>query len=187
MIDRRPRAAIIFGSGALPGIGAAVAARIAADGMPVYVAGRNSDKLEGTARSIRESGGSATPITVDASQQDQVLAAFQKVDTDGYAVGLVVHNVGTNRPAKFLDLDVEKFEHSWQADCLSGFFIGQQAVRRMQDNAEDAQGTRGTIIFTGASASLRAAPDSPTSPPTRPGCAASPSPWRASSAPGVFI
>lgn len=154
-LDSRPKAAIVFGAGASPGIGAAIAQKAAAEGMPVYVTGRNAEKLEATAASIRQAGGNASPIVVDASQQDQVLRAFQQADQDSYTIGLVVHNVGTNRPAKFLDIDPEKFEQSWRADCLSGFFIGKEAVRRMQDNAADANGTRGTIIFTGASASLR--------------------------------
>lgn len=154
-LDQRPRAAIIFGAGARPGIGAAVAERMAAQGMPVYVTGRTQEKIEATAEVIRQAGGEAKAVVVDAAQQDQVLAAFEKINSDGYALGLVVHNVGTNRPAKFLDIDPDSFGKSWRADCLSGFFIGQAAVERMQDNAEDAQGSRGTIIFTGASASLR--------------------------------
>ncbi|MGB1580432.1 MAG: SDR family NAD(P)-dependent oxidoreductase [Nevskiales bacterium] len=154
-LDKRQRAAIVFGAGALPGIGAAVAQRAAQAGMPVYVAGRNAEKIEATAQAIRDAGGQATAITVNAGQQDQVLAAFEHMDRDGFTPGLVVHNVGTNRPAKLLDIDPEKFEKSWRADCLSGFFIGQEAARRMQDNAENAQGALGTIIFTGASASLR--------------------------------
>ncbi|MDX1496759.1 MAG: SDR family NAD(P)-dependent oxidoreductase [Salinisphaeraceae bacterium] len=154
-LDTRPKAALIFGVGASPGIGAAVAQRIADENLPVYIAGRNKEKLDATAQSIRDAGGQVTSIVVDAGQQDQVLTAFEKIDQDGYAIGLVIHNIGTNRPAKLMDIDPEKFEKSWRADCLSGFFVGQEAVRRMQDNAEDEHGARGTIIFTGASASLR--------------------------------
>lgn len=153
--DERPRAAIVFGAGALPGIGASVAQRIASSGMPIYLAGRNLEKLQATAASIQNAGGEVRTLTVDVGEQEQVLATFKQIDQDGFAVGLVVHNVGTNRPAKLLDIDPQKFEKSWRADCLSGFFVGQEAVRRMQDNAEDKQSTRGTIIFTGASASLR--------------------------------
>ena len=153
--DQRPRAAIVFGAGALPGIGASVAERIASSGLPVYLAGRNVEKLQATAASIQNAGGEVRTAVVDVAQHDQVLAAFEQIDQDGFAVGLVVHNVGTNRPAKLLDIDPQKFEKSWRADCLSGFFVGQEAVRRMQDNAEDKLGTRGTILFTGASASLR--------------------------------
>lgn len=154
-LDTRPRAAIVFGAGAIPGIGASVAQRIAAEGIPVYLAGRNAEKLTVTAAELAKAGAEVKTVVVDAGQQTQVLRAFEQIDGDGYAIGLVVHNVGTNRPAKFLDIDPEKMEKGWRADCLSGFFIGQEAVRRMRDNAEDDKGTRGTIIFTGASASLR--------------------------------
>ncbi len=153
--DDRPYAALIFGAGALPGIGAAVGQRVASEGMPVYLCGRNTSKLEASAESIRSAGGSVSVAVVDASRSDQVLAAFKQLDQDGYTPGLVVHNVGTLSPGNFLLIDPAKFEQSWRADCLSGFFIGQEAARRMQDNAINESGGRGTIIFTGASASLR--------------------------------
>lgn len=147
--DDRPHAALIFGAGALPGIGAAVAQRVAAEGLPVYLTGRNEEKLNTSAEVIRKGGGTVIPLVVDATQPEQIEAAFEQVEQDGYAVDLVVHNVGTNRPKGFLDITAEHLEKGWRADCLSGFHIGQQAIAAMQPRR------RGTIIFTGASASLR--------------------------------
>lgn len=147
--DDRPRAALIFGAGALPGIGAAVAQRIASGGMMVYLAGRNADKLATSVEAITQQGGKAQAITVDVADEQQIASAFAKLDADGYCLDLVVHNVGTNRPKDFLDITPELLERSWRADCLSGFWVGQQAVAQMQ-----ARG-HGTILFTGASASLR--------------------------------
>ena len=147
--DDRPHAALIFGAGALPGIGAAVAQRVAAEGIPVYVTGRNQAKITATADAICENGGMAIPLIVDALQPDQIEAAFDRIEDDGHAVDLVLHNVGTNRHLGFLDITPELLEKTWRADCLSGFHIGQQAIAAMQPRR------RGTIIFTGASASLR--------------------------------
>lgn len=147
--DLRPKAALVFGAGALPGIGAAVAQRAAEGGLMAYVAGRNQEKLEATVAAIEAAGGKAKALRVDATSREQVDAAFAQVDKDGFCVDLVVHNVGTNRPGGFLDIKPEHLEKSWRADCLSGFYIGQAAVKVFQPRGE------GTLIFTGASASLR--------------------------------
>lgn len=147
--DTRPHAALIFGAGALPGIAAAVAQRIAEEGLPVYITGRNEKKIIATAETIEQAGGTAIPMVVDALQPDQIETAFERVNEDGYAIDLVVHNIGTNRPKGFLDITPELLEKAWRADCLSGFHIGQQAIAEMLPRQ------RGTILFTGASASLR--------------------------------
>lgn len=144
-----PRAAIVFGAGAYPGIGAAVAKRVAAGGLRVYLAGRSLEKLSQTAELVRATGGDAETVQVDVSEEAQIAAAFERAVADGHAVDLVVFNVGTNRPGGFLDIDPEKLRRSWRADCLSGFRVGQHAVRHMQRIGG------GTILFTGASASLR--------------------------------
>ena len=147
--DTRPKAALVFGAGALPGIGAAVAQRVAEGGLTVYVTGRNLEKLQASVSVIEAAGGKAKAVQVDASDRDQVDAAFAQVDADGFCLDLVVHNVGTNRPGGFLDIKPEHLEKSWRADCLSGFYVGQAAVKVFQPRGE------GTLIFTGASASMR--------------------------------
>lgn len=147
--DDAPRAALIFGAGALPGIGAAVAMRAARGGLRVYVTGRNVEKIEQTVQTIAGQGGSAVALQVDASLQEQVAGAFERAVQDGCRLELVVHNVGTNRPGSFLDITPAQLEKSWRNDCLSGFIVGQEATKRMVPQE------RGTLIFTGASASLR--------------------------------
>ena len=145
----RAPAALVFGAGARPGIGAAVGLRAARGGLPVYLAGRSLDKLDASVGAIRDAGGQAVALPVDARDANAIEAAFKRVDSDGYAADLVVHNVGTNRPRKFLDLTPEHLERSWEADCLSGFLVAQGALARMLPRG------RGTLLFTGASASLR--------------------------------
>ncbi len=144
-----PRAAIIFGAGAEPGIGAAVARRAAAGGLRVYVTGRSIGKLDDTVAGIRAAGHEAEAVIADVTDEAQIAAVFDRAVAAGYAVELVVFNVGTNRPGKFLDIDPVRLEQSWRADCLSGFRVGQHAVRHMQGIGG------GTLLFTGASASLR--------------------------------
>ncbi len=149
VLDNRSKAALIFGAGALPGIGAAVAQRASEGGLRVYVTGRNLDKLNASVAAIQAAGGYAVAMQVDVAEREQVDNAFQQIDSDGFCLDLVVHNVGTNRPGGFLDIKPEHLEKSWRADCLSGFYVGQAAVNVFQPRGE------GTLIFTGASASLR--------------------------------
>lgn len=144
-----PKAALIFGAGSYPGIGAAVARRAAAGGLHVLATGRSVDKLADTVAAIRAAGGTAEALPVDVTAEAQIAAAFEQIATAGYAVDLVVHNVGTNRPGKFLDIRPDHLEKSWRADCLSGFLVAQHAIRHMLEHG------RGTLLFTGASASLR--------------------------------
>lgn len=141
-----PRAALIVGAGSLNGIGGAVAAKVAAEGMRVYMAGRKKEKLEAAAQQI---GSHVIPLVIDAGDAQSIAGAFERVVDDGFALELVVHNVGTNRPRAFLDISPEMLERSWRNDTASGFEVARGALSRMSE-----QGF-GTVIFTGASASLR--------------------------------
>nr|MBV6629767.1 SDR family NAD(P)-dependent oxidoreductase [Oceanococcus sp. HetDA_MAG_MS8] len=152
--DKRQPALLIFGAGAQPGIGAAIAARCAAEGMHAFISGRNAAKVETTAQAIRDAGGRAQALTVDVRDPNAIADAFATVREHACRLELVVHNVGTNRPTPFLDIRPEALEKRWISDCRSGFLIGQQAVSCMLEQADSERG-RGTIIFTGASASLR--------------------------------
>lgn len=142
----RPGAALIVGVGSPNGIGGAIARRAAEGGLHVYVAGRTEDKINATAADI---GSQATAIVVDARSIDSIQSAFRQVAADGYALDLVVHNVGTNRPKSFMDITPEKLESAWQQDTASGFEVARQALAAMTEQGH------GTLLFTGASASLR--------------------------------
>lgn len=142
----RPRAALIVGVGSPNGIGGAIARRAAEGGLHVYVAGRTADKISATAADI---GSQASAIVVDARNIGSIRSAFRQVAADGYALDLVVHNVGTNRPKSFMDITPENLESAWQQDTASGFEVARQALAAMTEQGH------GTLLFTGASASLR--------------------------------
>ena len=142
----RPRAALIVGVGSVDGIGGAIARRAAEGGLQVYLAGRSADKINATAAAI---GSNATAIVVDARSIESIQSAFRQIAEEGYALDLVVHNVGTNRPKPFLDITPEKLESAWQQDTGSAFEVARQALAAMTEQGH------GTLLFTGASASLR--------------------------------
>ncbi len=144
--------AVVVGVGAAQGIGAAVCRRFAAGGYHVLVAGRTESKIEQVAERIRAAGGSAQGIVVDATLEADVVQLFDvaMAPSEGRdPADAVVFNAGNNQVIDFRSLTAEQFESFWRVGCFGGFLVGREAARRMAPLA------RGTVIFTGASGSLR--------------------------------
>jgi NAD(P)-dependent dehydrogenase (short-subunit alcohol dehydrogenase family) len=147
--------AVVLGVGAERGLGAAASRRFAKEGYHVLVAGRTAAKVGKVADSIRAAGGSATPVTVDGTKEAEVIALFDKAmadDAEGSPVDLAVFNMGNNAAVDIREMTAQHFEDSWRVGCFAGFLFGREAVRRL------APLGRGTVIFTGASGSLRGRP-----------------------------
>src|SRR5262245_13625032 len=148
-------AAVVVGVGAERGLGAALCRRFAAEGYHVLVAGRTPDKIAQVAKRIGETGGGAEPVKVDTTREREVIELFDRAlsPTNAYAPpDLVVFNAGNNQRIDFRDVSAEQFEQFWRIGCFGGFLVGREAARRLVPLG------RGTIIFTGASASLRGKP-----------------------------
>jgi NAD(P)-dependent dehydrogenase (short-subunit alcohol dehydrogenase family) len=146
------RSAVVVGVGARAGLGGALCRRFASEGLHVLVVGRSADKLEAVAGEIHGAGGVATPLAADATSPEDVRRIFDTAERTGGVPGLVVYNAGNNRVRPLLEMDDAFFEDAWRTCCFGGFLVGREAARRMLS----AGG--GTLIFTGATASLRARP-----------------------------
>ncbi|MBY0468364.1 MAG: SDR family NAD(P)-dependent oxidoreductase [Burkholderiaceae bacterium] len=147
--------AVVVGVGAERGIGAAVCRRFAAGGYHVLVAGRTLSKIEQVASRIRADGGSAQSVVTDATAEVDVERLFDLAMAPGDGrepADAVVFNAGNNQIIDFRSLTPEQFESFWRVGCFGGFLVGREAARRM------APLGRGTVIFTGASGSLRGKP-----------------------------
>ena len=142
--------AVIIGVGAEQGLGSQLAKRFASEGLHVFIAGRTLSRVQERAREIEQAGGEATAICADASDEEQVIELFQKA---GSELCLAVYNAGNNFPGQIIDMDAAYFENSWKSCCYGGFLFGREALRCMVPNGE------GTLLFTGASASLRGRPN----------------------------
>ena len=143
--------AIVIGVGAPRGLGAALARRFAREGLEVYLAGRTKARLQSLCGEIVEAGGRAQAVVTDATQEADLVRLFDAVEQGG-APELVVYNAGNNRMKPLLEMENEFFEDLWRLCCFGGFLAGREAARRMLPQG------RGTLIFTGATASLRARP-----------------------------
>ena len=147
--------AVVVGVGAEQGIGGAVCRRFAAEGYHVLVAGRTQSRIDGVAQTIRDRGGSAEAILTDATDEAQVASLFDRAMKPGPGFApadLVVFNAGNNRRIDFREVEAAVFEALWRVGCFAGFLVGREAARRLIPLG------RGTVIFTGASASLRGKP-----------------------------
>jgi NAD(P)-dependent dehydrogenase (short-subunit alcohol dehydrogenase family) len=151
--------AIVVGVGAERGLGAATARRFAAAGHRVVVAGRTAAKLEAVVAGIVRAGGTAEAVVADATKEADVIGLFERAfdgrpaaPAPGPEPDVVVFNAGINRPAGLRETPAELFEEFWRVCCFGGFLVGREAARRLVPLG------RGTVLFTGASASLRGKP-----------------------------
>jgi len=139
--------ALIVGAG--DGLGGAIARRFARAGYHVCIARRGAEKLEPLRREIESAGGAVTAVGVDARKEDEVIALFDSIERDHGPIEVAVHNIGANVWFPIRETTVRKYTKVWEMACLSGFLVGREAARRMGPRG------LGTILFTGATASLR--------------------------------
>ncbi|HEX7952507.1 MAG TPA: SDR family NAD(P)-dependent oxidoreductase [Burkholderiales bacterium] len=147
--------AIVIGVGAELGLGAALCRRFAKGGHHVLVAGRSAGKIEQVVRSIAADGGSAEPVAMDTTREEDVIRLFDQAMSPGpglNAPDLVAYNAGNNQQIDFRALTAQTFEDFWRIGCFGGFLVGREAARRLVPLG------RGTVMFTGASGSLRGKP-----------------------------
>jgi NAD(P)-dependent dehydrogenase (short-subunit alcohol dehydrogenase family) len=134
--------ALIVGAGS--GLSASLARLFSREGMAVALAARNPDKL---AALTAETG--AIALSCDASEGTQVERLFSSVDAKLGVPSLVVYNAGRRVRGLVETLDPAEVQRAWMIGCFGGFLVAQQAVRRMTNAG------RGTILFTGATASVK--------------------------------
>jgi NAD(P)-dependent dehydrogenase (short-subunit alcohol dehydrogenase family) len=133
-------------AGAGPGLGGAVARRFAREGYVACVVRRKGEELEPLRAEIEARGGRAIAFGVDARDEDEVVALFERIEREVGPVEVVVHNIGANVSFPIREMTARVYSKVWQMACFSGFLVGREAARRMVPRG------RGTILFTGATA-----------------------------------
>ncbi|KAI5075276.1 hypothetical protein GOP47_0009352 [Adiantum capillus-veneris] len=148
--DRKGVVAVV---GVGPGLGYSIAQRFVHEGYTVAIFARNKARLESFVKDIAEKETNALlyAIRVDCSDLKEVKQAFESVRSFGF-VELLVYNVNSapEQPSqKFMDIDPERFQQSLTLPSLGAFFCAQQVLPGMLEKK------KGTIIFTGSSASVQ--------------------------------
>ena len=143
------KAALIVGAG--DATGGAIARRFARGGYATCITRRSLDKLQPLVAQIQADGGMAHAFASDARKEEEVVALVEKIESTIGPIEVLVFNIGANVPSSVLEETARKYYKVWEMACFGGFLNGREVARRMV-----ARG-RGTILFTGATASLRGA------------------------------
>jgi NAD(P)-dependent dehydrogenase (short-subunit alcohol dehydrogenase family) len=139
--------AVVIGAG--DATGGAIARRFARGGYTVCCTRRNLEKLQPLLAEIQAAGGQAHGFASDARDEDAVGALFDEIESRIGPVEVLVFNIGANVPASILEETARKYYKIWEMACFAGFLTARKAARCMAPRG------KGTILFTGATASMR--------------------------------
>jgi len=145
-VEQRHVTAAVIGAGDF--IGAAIAKKFAAEGFTVFAGRRNGDKLAPLVAAIEAAGGYVVARSLDARKEDDLTQFLREADAHA-PLDVCVFNIGANVNFPITETTERVFRKVWEMACYAGFLAGREAARLML-----ARG-KGTIFFTGATASMR--------------------------------
>lgn len=140
---------IVIGAG--DALGGAIAKRFAREGYAAVIVRRHADQLEALAQAIRDEGGEAHPVGLDARKEEDMVALFDRVEAEIAPVQVCVFNIGANVRFPIAETTARVYFKVWEMAAFAGFLAGREAAKRMTPRGH------GTILFTGATASVRGA------------------------------
>ena len=140
-------AILVVGAG--DATGGAVARRFAREGYAACVTRRSADRLAPLVERIRADGGQAHAFGSDARKEDEMVALVAGIERDIGPIEVAVFNIGANVRHGITDTSARVYFKVWEMACFAGFLMGREVAKAMLPRG------RGTIIFTGATASLR--------------------------------
>ena len=141
------RVVLVVGAG--DATGGAIARRFAREGFTVCVIRRNPDKLQPLVTRIEAEGGRARAFGSDARREEQVIALIETIEREVGPIEVAVYNVGGNVRFPLREMTSRVYFKTWEMGCFGGFLMGREVAKVMVPRG------RGTILFTGATASLR--------------------------------
>jgi len=141
------KVALVIGAG--EATGGAIARRFAREGYTACVTRRSADKLKPLVEQIEKAGGRARAFGSDARREEQVVQLVQAIERDIGPIEVCVFNVGGNVRFPIRETTARVYTKVWEMAALAGFLVGREAAKVMVPRG------RGTIVFTGATASLR--------------------------------
>ncbi|WP_323120323.1 SDR family oxidoreductase [Burkholderia alba] len=141
------KVALVIGAG--DSTGSAIAARFAREGFIACLTRRSADKLQPAVDAIRAAGGQAFGFGSDARKEEDVVALVDHIEREHGPIEVFVFNIGANVSCSILDETARKYFKIWEMACFGGFLNAREVAKRMVERG------RGTLLFTGATASLR--------------------------------
>ena len=146
-MSEESRVALLVGAG--DAIGAAVARRFAKEGYVVCIARRDASKSQALIEELKAAGQAAYAFSVDARRENEVQELFAGVERNIGPIEVCLFNAGANVQMPVVETTDKLFFKAWELACYAGFLVGREATRCMIRHG------RGTMLFTGATASLR--------------------------------
>jgi len=142
---------LVIGAG--DATGAAIGRAFAREGYTACLVRRpaRQEALETLAQSIRDAGHSAMALPTDARNEEAMIALIEKIETEIGPIEVAIFNIGANVKFKIADTTSRVYRKVWEMGCFAGFLMGREVSKPMMNRE------RGTIIFTGATASMRGA------------------------------
>ncbi len=141
------KAILVIGAG--DATGGAIAKRFAREGYIACVTRRSADKLEPLVQEIRAAGGEAHGFGSDARKEDEMVSLIEHIESQIAPIEVAVFNIGANVRFGITETTARVYFKVWEMACFAGFLMGRETAKRMLPRG------RGTILFTGATASLR--------------------------------
>ena len=142
-----PKAVLVIGAG--DATGGAIARRFAREGYIACVTRRSADKLVPLVEQIRAEGGQAHAFGSDARKEEAMISLVEGIERDIAPIEVAVFNIGANVRFGITETTARVYHKVWEMACFGGFLMGREVAKAMLPRG------RGTIIFTGATASLR--------------------------------
>ncbi|HXY99804.1 MAG TPA: SDR family oxidoreductase [Stellaceae bacterium] len=139
--------ALVIGAG--DALGGAIARRFAREGLVACVVRRHGDKLAPLVDAIRAEGGTAIPFGADARKEEQMIDLVQRIEREEGAIEVAVFNIGANVRFPIRETTSRVYLKVWEMGCFAGFLMGREVAKVMVPRGH------GTILFTGATASIR--------------------------------
>jgi NAD(P)-dependent dehydrogenase (short-subunit alcohol dehydrogenase family) len=143
----RPKAILVIGAG--DATGGAIARRFAREGYIACVTRRNANKLQPLVDQIMAEGGQAHAFGSDARKEEEMVALVERIEREIAPIEVAVFNIGANVRFPITETTSRVYFKVWEMGCFAGFLMGREVAKAMLPRG------RGTILFTGATASLR--------------------------------
>jgi NAD(P)-dependent dehydrogenase (short-subunit alcohol dehydrogenase family) len=146
----QPGIAMVVGVG--PGLGAALVRRFAQGGHAVAMVARSREFMDGLAAQVKAAGGRTLAVTADVGDTAEINRAFDSIRSKLGAPEVLLYNAGSGNWGTITEITPEQYEDSWRVNAFGAFLCAKQAVTDMIKNK------RGVMLFTGATAGIKAGP-----------------------------
>jgi NAD(P)-dependent dehydrogenase (short-subunit alcohol dehydrogenase family) len=144
------QAGVVIVVGVGPGLGAALVRRFAQGGHAVAMIARSREFMDGLSAEVSAAGGRTLAVTADVGDAEQIARAFDTVRSKLGAPEVLLYNAGSGNWGTITEITPAQYEESWRTNAYGAFLCAKQAVSDMIAKR------RGVMLFTGATAGIKA-------------------------------